>query len=225
VSAKPIEAILPRDRQRYGVVLTALFLVFLIQGIAEPSGVEQVAVSVLLGATLMLSLWTTRAHSSVIVPAGVLVVAAIIASLVEAFAGNVDEAPVRVINLLLVALAPWAIILGVVSTVRTRQAVTLEAVFGVLSLYLLLGLFFAFTFGSIDRLGRHSFFADGEPATVSHCIYYSFTTLTTVGYGDLTAATNLGHTLSALEALIGQIYLVTIVALIVANLGLRRPSS
>jgi hypothetical protein len=55
-------------------------------------------------------------------------------------------------------------------------------------------------------------------------LYFSFTTLTTVGYGDLTARTNLGHTLSVSEALFGQIYLVTIVSLIVANLGRSRPA-
>ncbi len=59
--------------------------------------------------------------------------------------------------------------------------------------------------------------------TVAHCLYFSFTSLTTVGYGDLTARTNLGHTLSVSEALLGQIYLVTVVSLIVANLGRSRP--
>jgi hypothetical protein len=52
--------------------------------------------------------------------------------------------------------------------------------------------------------------------------YYSFVTLTTVGYGDMATATDLGHTLSVFEALLGQIYLVTVVSLIVTNI--RRPS-
>jgi Ion channel len=215
---------LEQQRQRYGAVLAALLLVFLIQGIADPSGAEQVIVSILLGATLLLALWATKVRSSIVRTAAVLVAAAIIASLVQALEGNIDEAAVRLVNLLLVALAPWALVVGVARTLRARRRVTLEAVFGVLSVYLLLGLFFAFTYGSIDRLGSGTFFADAEPATVSHCLYYSFTTLTTVGYGDLTAATNLGHTLSALEALLGQIYLVTIVALIVANLGRASPA-
>ena len=55
-------------------------------------------------------------------------------------------------------------------------------------------------------------------------MYFSFTSLTTLGYGDFTARTNLGHTLSVSEALVGQIYLVTIVSLIVANLGRSRPA-
>jgi voltage-gated potassium channel Kch len=49
-------------------------------------------------------------------------------------------------------------------------------------------------------------------------LYFSFATLTTVGYGDLVAATDLGRSLAISEALIGQIYLVTVVALIVGNL-------
>jgi hypothetical protein len=62
-------------------------------------------------------------------------------------------------------------------------------------------------------------FAGGQPATVSNCLYFSFTTLTTVGYGDLATRSSLGHTLSVFEALLGQIYLVTVVSLIVSNLG------
>ena len=94
---------------------------------------------------------------------------------------------------------------------------------GVLSFYILLGMLFAFTFGAIDNFGGHPFFTGGDSATVSNCLYFSFTTLATVGYGDLTARTDLGHTLSILEALIGQIYLVTVVSLIVSNL--RRPAA
>ena len=108
---------------------------------------------------------------------------------------------------------------------RARQAVTLEAVFGVLCVYILLGMFFASVYGTMDRLGGYPFFAGGQSATVAHCLYFSFTSLTTAGYGDFTARTNLGHTLSVSEALLGQIYLVTVVSLIVANLGRGRPAA
>ena len=91
---------------------------------------------------------------------------------------------------------------------------------GVVCLFILLGMFFAFLYGAIGRLGG-SFFAQGDPATVARCLYFSFTTLT-VGYGDLTAASNLGHTLSVTEALTGQIFLVTVVSVVVANLRRRR---
>jgi len=86
----------------------------------------------------------------------------------------------------------------------------------------LVGMTFGFVYGAIDNLGGDPFFASGEPATVSHCLYFSLTTLATVGYGDFVARSDLGHTLAVSEALIGQIYLVTVVSLIVSNL--RRPA-
>jgi Ion channel len=143
-------------------------------------------------------------------------------SVAQALNGNTDAGATRIANAVLVGLAPPAIILGVVRSVRAKQAITYEAVLGVLCVYLLLGMFFAFVYGAIDRVGGAPFFAQQASATVSRCLYFSFTTLTTVGYGDLTARSNLGHTLSVTEALVGQIYLVTIVSLFVSNMGRSR---
>ena len=55
-------------------------------------------------------------------------------------------------------------------------------------------------------------------ASRSDYLYFSYVTLTTTGFGDLTAESDLGRTFVVVEALFGQIYLVTIVALIVSNL-------
>ena len=177
----------------------------------------------LLGLTLLLALWAAGAQRRVIELALAIAVCLVVVSVVESVSGNVESGATRIANALLVMFAPPVIVLGVVRSLRARQAVTLEAVFGVLCVYILVGMFFAFVFGSIDRLGGGPFFAQEVPATVSRCLYFSFTTLTTVGYGDFVARTNLGHTLSVSEALVGQIYLVTIVSLIVANLGRARP--
>ncbi len=49
-------------------------------------------------------------------------------------------------------------------------------------------------------------------------LYYSYITLTTVGYGDYTLVSNLGHMLAIIEALAGQLYLVTVVALLVSRI-------
>src|SRR5947209_19922626 len=109
-------------------------------------------------------------------------------SIVEAATGHVAGAGTRISNMLLVLFAPAAIVIGVVRSLRARGRVTVEAVFGVLCLYILIGMFFAFVYGTLDRIGPQ-FFAQNVQATVAKCLYYSFTTLTTVGYGDLTAAT------------------------------------
>jgi Ion channel len=203
------------------VLLGAIVLAFGIQGIAQPGPWEQVLTSALLGTTLLLAFWAADPKPKFMRPAAVVVVGVMVLSIVEGVNGNVDDSATRISNALLVFLAPPAIVVGVVRSMRANQAVTLEAVFGVLCVYLLVGMFFSFLFGSIDHLGGHPFFAGGQTATVSACLYYSFTTLTTVGYGDLTARSNLGHTLSTLEALLGQIYLITVVSLLVSNLRPR----
>ena len=224
-AGRPREVADVRRQERYGLLLGAIVVAFAVQGIGSTNQTEQVIVTALLGATLLLSLWCAEAKPIVMRGGALVVVAVFLASLLETVLGTPGGGATRLANALLVSLAPPAIIVGVVRSLRARQGVTLEAVFGVLCVYLLIGMLFAFVYGSIDHLGESPFFAGGQPASVADCLYYSFTTLTTVGYGDLTAHSNLGHTLSVSEALVGQIYLVTIVSLIVANLGRSRPAS
>jgi hypothetical protein len=207
-------------RERFGLLLAAIVAAFAVQGIATPGPVEQVFVSILLAATLLLSLWVAEAKPVLMWPAVATSILVVGATIVESATGTVDGSATRAANLLLVTLAPPAVVIGIVRGLRARNEVTVETVFGVLCLYILLGMFYASVYGVIDRISG-SFFTQDVAATVSRCLYFSFTTLTTVGYGDLTAASNLGHTLSVAEALTGQIYLVTVVSVIVANLGRR----
>jgi ion channel len=218
------DSLAQRRRERYGVLLLAILSAFALQGIASPGPWEQVIVSVLLAATLLLALWAAESKARIMRPAVVVAVLVVIVSIVEAVGGTVDGVAPRLANLLLVLLAPGAIVVGVVRSLRARGSVTLEAVFGVLCLYILAGMAFALAYGAIANISG-SFFANGVTATSARCLYFSFTTLTTVGYGDLTAESNLGHTLSVTEALLGQIYLVTIVSVLVSNLRPRRPRS
>jgi hypothetical protein len=153
--------------------------------------------------------------------AAVLALVVLALSVVRATIGGVGKGAALLMNIALVALGPPAVAVGVVRDLRASGTVRLNAVMGVLSLYLLLGMFFAFTYAAIDELGGDPFFAGGQVATTSTCLYFSFATLTTVGFGDFVARADVGHTLAVLEALIGQIYLVTVVSLIVSNLGRR----
>jgi hypothetical protein len=196
-----------------------------VQGAAPPGRVQQVVVSVLLGANLLLAVVVARVTPRLLRLAGLLALAGVALSLVRALSGELGGGEVRVMNAAVVLFGPPAVALGVLRTLRTSREVRIEAVSGVLSLYMLIGLLFAFVYGAVDRLGGDPFFADGTPATVARCLYFSFTTLTTVGYGDLAARSDLGHTLCVFEALIGQIYLVTVVSLIVGNLGRRNDAA
>ena len=210
-----------RQRQRYGLLLVALFASLAVQGAVAPSPVQQVVVSALVGGTLLFAFWAAGVSSRLLALAAALATIALALSIVRAATGDIGDGATRAMNAFLVALGPPAIALGVVRNLRASGEVRIESVMGVLSFYILLGMLFAFVYGAIDNLGGDPFFASEASATVSNCLYYSFTTLATVGYGDFTARSDLGHTLSVTEALVGQIYLVTVVSLIVSNLGRR----
>jgi Ion channel len=206
------------SQRRYGLLLLTTVVSLGVQGIVPASAVQEVAVTALAGTSLVLAFRASGLPGRLIAWAAVLSIAIIVVSAVRASAGGIGDGVVTAMNAALVGLGPPAVAVGVVRDLRSSGQVRLEAVMGVLSLYILLGMFFGFLYGAVDRFGGDPFFADGTAATVSRCLYFSFTTLTTVGYGDLVARTDTGHTLAVFEALLGQIYLVTVVSLIVSNL-------
>lgn len=110
----------------------------------------------------------------------------------------------------------------IVRRVLRHSIVTLQSIFGALSAYIIIGLMFAAVFGAMNRFGGGPFFVTGETANVNTLQYFSFVTLTTLGYGDFTAAASGGRAVAAMEALLGQIFLATLVARLVAAF---RPSS
>jgi Ion channel len=209
----------PRARVRYGLLLLATVLSVAIQGSVDPGAVQQVVVTALAGAILLLAFSAAGLPRQLIWFAAGFAVAALAVAIARATFGGIGEGAARAMNAALISLGPPALAVGIVRNLRATGEVRLEAVFGVLCLYVLIGMAFGFVYGAIDDFGGDPFFADGQPATVSHCLYFSLTTLATVGYGDFVARTDLGHTLAVSEALIGQIYLVTVVSLIVSNLG------
>jgi hypothetical protein len=206
---------------RYGLLLIVALLSLIVQGVVQPTAVQQVIVTLLAGAILLLALRAARLSPRLIQIASALAAAALIVSIVRATAGGIGDGAARSMNAALIALGPPAIVVGLVRDLRATGMVRVQALFGVLSLYMLIGMAFGFVYGAIEYFGGDPFFAAGQSATVSNCLYFSFITLSTVGYGDFVARTDLGHTLAVFEALIGQIYLVTVVSLIVTNL--RRP--
>lgn len=213
---------MPREtggRVRYGLLLVATVLSVAVQGTVDPGAVQQVVVTALAGASLVLAFHAAQLPASLVRLAGAVAAAALAVALVRAATGDIGDGAARIMNATLVALGPPAVAVGLIRNLRATREVRLEALMGVLSLYVLIGMAFGFVYGAIDRFGDEPFFADGNTATVAHCLYFSLTTLATVGYGDFVAQSDLGHTLAVSEALIGQIYLVTVVSLIVSNLG------
>src|SRR6185503_6301473 len=106
-----------------------------------------------------------------------------------------------------------AIAVGVVD----QSEVNARSITGAVCIYVLFGLLFLFIYSAIALLGSGPFFAQGTDGTRALRLYFSYVTLATLGYGDYSAAGDLGHTVSVLEALVGQLYLVTVLALLVSR--------
>ena len=106
-------------------------------------------------------------------------------------------------------------VIMVVRRVLAKPTVTIQSIYGALSAYLIIGLMFAACYAAIEHLGESAFFANDQPANTQTFQYFSFTTLTTLGYGDFTAAENGGRAVAVLEAMTGQVFLATLVARLV----------
>jgi hypothetical protein len=210
----------------FGVVLGLILVSIGFQLAAGENDFARLLTVILQAVTLVAAVVASRAHKLVIRLASVAAVLSVLgASLAILGTDTFGNNSGRVVTLLLIAFVPPAIITGMVKMFREEGSITIETMFGVLCLYLIVGLFFGTAFAAIEEVGGTSFFHQLSTATTNDFLYFSFATLTTVGYGDLTAATNLGRALAITEALLGQIYLVSVVAVIVSNLRPARSRS
>jgi Ion channel len=209
--------------RRLGLVLLLVLSSACFQVAAPDAGWARL-VTILFGAAILIAaVWAGRARRLLArAAAGAATLVALAAAVDFAVEGSVPALLAAIANGLLVAFAPMVIAAAIVRNVREEGAVRLPTLSGVLSIYLLVGMFFSFLYGAIQAADDGGFFAQVSDPERSDFLYFSYITLSTTGYGDFTPAADLGRTLAVTEALFGQIYLVTIVALIVANLRPRR---
>ncbi len=207
----------------FGIVLLFILGSLVFQLAAPEEDWARLTAIALQGLTLLVALRASLVRPLILRLATVVVAVAIVSSIGAYIGfGVLGATASRSITVLLVALAPIAIARGVILDFRQQGEITLHTMFGVLCIYLLVGSVFAFLFGVVDSLSSTSFFAQPAAANTHNLLYFSFVTITTTGYGDLTAATDVGRSLAIAEALTGQIYLVTVVAAIVGGLSRQR---
>ena len=206
----------------YGVVLMLVIASIVMQMSLPASDGSRFATIVLQAVTLLAAVWAADVRGGTRVAALVAVVIVIASLITWVIRGDLPAAPAAIVNGLLVAVAPVAIARALLRDLREQHQVTTATLAGVLAIYLLAGMFFSFLYGVIGAIDANSLFAQVEHSDREDQLYFSFVTLCTVGYGDLTPDGGLPRTISVAEMLVGQIYLVTIVSLIVSNLGAVR---
>ncbi len=164
--------------------------------------------------TVWLALHVSHARRVVRIVANFALLVAAVAAVLNLFGtqGSNLRAFVFSASCVLYFIAPMSVLRDIVSR---RTEVDQEVVLGAIDAYLLVGMFFAFLYGTIASFQPSDFFGSGVSETGPQFLFFSFTTLTTTGYGNLVPAGNPGQAFAVLEMLIGQLFLVTAVAKVI----------
>ena len=213
----------PRFADSYGLVLVLLIVSYFVTAVAGDTQYGRALVLVFLAATTWLALRASQVERRLLRYAVALIPAVTLGAIALSAVGSEDlsQAVAGVLTALLVIVAPVAI----VKRLATHPVINLNTFYGAICVYLLIAMFFASLFALTGVFSGDSFFAQIQPPQKPGAIdylYFSLTTITTVGYGDLSAVGSVGRMLAVLEAVLGQLYLITVVSLVVQNLGQAR---
>jgi hypothetical protein len=208
-----------RASHSYWAVLGAIFVAFFLAALLPDAPWALSLIVLVLSATVLIAIWTAgwgmteRAASFGLAAAGAVAATINLFTQSEALTAMLGIAAGILTVTIAVVIAAGAV---------AQNEVNSRSVAGALCVYVLLGMMFTFLYGVLATVETTPFFAQGTDGTRAIRLYFSYVTFATLGYGDYTPAGDLGHTLAVLEALLGQLYLVTVVAVVVSRLG--RPS-
>ena len=196
---------------RYAGVLVLLLITYVLASALPGGPVSEIVLTLVQGITVLAAL-----RASVVAPrhlrsATAAAGTAVIAATIVAIIGRSSGVP-ALIDAVLLAVSLGAIL----ARISHHDHVSSGTLFGAMCCYVLFGLVYAFIYAGVARFSSWVFLVGSGHQTLSDTLFFSFTTLTTTGYGDLVPATGLGRALAMLEAITGQLFLVTILARLVA---------
>jgi hypothetical protein len=206
----------------YGLLFLFLIGDYVLLSAGWSGSLALVITATWLSLTVLLAFRTSRVPRRVMDVVRVAAIVNVLTALSIAIgAGERAAGAALLLSTLLLVASPIAIAWRLVH----HQKVTGQTILGALCVYILIGLIFANADYGIQLASGTSFFAQSGHHGPSDFAYFSFITMTTVGYGDLTPSTGLPRTSAVLDALTGQIFLVVLVARLVTlytpTFGLR----
>ena len=220
---RPLLAASPRFADSFGLVLLLLVVSYFVIAAAGDGNPGRIASMVIFATTTWLALRAAQVKRRILRIALALIPLATAIAIILVLVGNDETATIvsKILTILLVVVAPVAILRRLVE----HPVISLNTFYGAVCVYLLIAMFFATTYGLIALLTGQQFFVQlteaAKDTPAIDYLYFSFVTITTTGYGDFTAASGVGRMTAVLEAIFGQLYLITVVALVVQNLGQR----
>jgi hypothetical protein len=195
----------------YGLVLVLIIITFVVTMTLPPEGWGgRTAAVAIAGLTAIIALTSSDVRPARVRIAAGFAMAAVVAALLARAVDSKDllGAAYAIVTILL-AIAAVTILRRVV---LSATAVDFRTILGAISVFTLLGLLFAFLYFAFSRWTDTAFFTGVTDPRSSDYLFFSYTTLTTTGYGNLVPAGTVGQSFAVLEMLVGQFFLVTLVA-------------
>ncbi len=225
----------PRDAtqvpiwMRYGPLLTALSVALLATGPLDRAGYGEISAALSIPIVLAAAAITVyRAHRHGWIIVVVWAVMSTVEALIDIHVHPVLAVSLRVGDSLFVGAVAGALLYNLVQTRR----ITLDTILGGITIYLFIAVFFMILYSAVEMAAPGSFLDHGEPLqqvsdelgnrSYPALAYYSIVTMTTLGFGDITPAGSIARSLSAAEAVIGQLYVAIMIAFLVGTLIAQR---
>ncbi len=202
----------------YWLLLILLMTLSLLAPLLSGSDVGKVVLGLMLCSVTLLALWTSRVRAGALKLAAVGAVIVMAAILAEVLTDGDSLSRLARASVIVLVVAMPAVI-G--ARIMRHPVVTGETVMGAICVYLLVGLVFSIGYQLIDKIDEAAF-ATVQNGDWPDLHYFSFVTLTTLGYGDITPTSDFARSVAVLEAVVGNVFLVTLVAFLVGNMGRQR---
>ena len=208
----------------YGLVLLLVMATYVVSVSVTEAQAASIVLTVQL-ATVWLALRTSQAGRMTRLVADIVLCLAAAVAVASLFAHQPGDelGAIFAVCCLLYLIAPLVIMRHLI----LRRQIDTETLLGAVAAYLLIGMFFAFAYKAAGELGGVPFFGSAGSGSLSQDLFFSFVTMTTVGYGNLVPAANPGQTFAVLEAVTGQLFLIVAVGKIISSMPGRgqRPGS
>ncbi len=198
-----------RVRDAFGLVLVLVLTTYVLTSLLSNRGWSAVVLTIATSATSIVSLTSSHAKPRFVrVAISLSAVTVALAAIAAASGDRVWLNLASVVQISLLAVAMAAVLRRVVTTAEVGS----RTILGAISVYTVLGILFTFLYGMVERIQGGPFFEGVAHPSGSDFLFFSYTTLTTTGYGNLVPGGQPGRMISGLEMMIGQIFLVTLVA-------------
>jgi len=202
-----------RAAHAFGLVLLLILFTYALLMLTPFHGWTGVCTVAMSSATAVVALITAQARGGVVRAAVIVSALAVLLAVIGAIA---DHRPFFGLAALLVVCLFVVAAGTVLASVLAQQQVGFRTILGAVSVYVMLAILFASLYGAIDQIAHAPFFGAGTSAGNGDYLFFSLTTLTTTGYGNLVPAGDVGRMFAGIEMLTGQLFVVTFIAGLVA---------